>query len=154
METELLFAKQTFCYGSHHFWVMSYGNRELSYQKTQTKQPLRILDNLFCNFLLADPLYTSHVLGLHLFCTSMNLITCEAAQAVLCWGFRVKYMIVCSLLYSVFNMSIVNWLIQDVLYAKKFPPPPLFISLFATHNPFLWLQGPSLIYIDSFSLYP
>ena len=85
---------------------------------------LRILDNLFCNFLLADPLYTSHVLGLHLFCTSMNLITCEAAQAVLCWGFRVKYMIVCSLLYSVFNMSIVNWLIQDVLYAKKFPPPP------------------------------
>ena len=40
METELLFAKQTFCYGSHHFWVMSYGNRELSYQKTQTKQPL------------------------------------------------------------------------------------------------------------------
>ena len=40
METELLFAKQTFCYGSHHFWVMSYGNRELSYQKTQTKQAL------------------------------------------------------------------------------------------------------------------
>ena len=37
METELLFAKQTFCYGSHHFWVMSYGNRELSYQKTQSK---------------------------------------------------------------------------------------------------------------------
>ena len=32
METELLFAKQTFCYGSHHFLVMSYGNRELSYQ--------------------------------------------------------------------------------------------------------------------------
>ena len=27
---------------------------------------LRILDNLFCNFLLADPLYASHVLGLHL----------------------------------------------------------------------------------------
>ena len=40
METELLFAKQTFCYGSHHFWVMSYGNRELSYQKTQSKQAL------------------------------------------------------------------------------------------------------------------
>ena len=40
METELLFAKQTFYYGSHHFWVMSYGNRELSYQKTQSKQPL------------------------------------------------------------------------------------------------------------------
>ena len=32
METELLFVKQTFCYGSHHFLVMSYGNRELSYQ--------------------------------------------------------------------------------------------------------------------------
>ena len=32
MKTELLFAKQTFCYKSHHFWVMSYGNRELSYQ--------------------------------------------------------------------------------------------------------------------------
>ena len=40
METELLFAKQTFCYGSHHFWVMSYGNRELSYQKTQSKHAL------------------------------------------------------------------------------------------------------------------
>ena len=32
METELLFAKQTFCYGSYYFWVMSYENRELSYQ--------------------------------------------------------------------------------------------------------------------------
>ena len=31
METELSFAKQPFCYGSHHFWVMSYGNWELSY---------------------------------------------------------------------------------------------------------------------------
>ena len=40
METELLFAKQTFCYGSHHFCVMSYGNRTLSYQKTQSKQAL------------------------------------------------------------------------------------------------------------------
>ena len=40
METELLFAKQTFYYGSHHFWVMSYGNRELSYQKTQSKRAL------------------------------------------------------------------------------------------------------------------
>ena len=38
IETELLFAKQTFYYGSHYFWVMSYGNRELSYQKTQSKQ--------------------------------------------------------------------------------------------------------------------
>ena len=42
METELLFAKQTFCYGSHYFWVMSYGNRELSYQKTQSKHAQRI----------------------------------------------------------------------------------------------------------------
>ena len=42
METELLFAKQTFCYGSHHFWVMSYGNRELSYQKTQSKHALML----------------------------------------------------------------------------------------------------------------
>ena len=40
METELLFAKQTFYYGSHLFLVMSYGNRELSYQKTQSKQAL------------------------------------------------------------------------------------------------------------------
>ena len=32
IKTELLFAKQTFCYGSHHFLVMSYENRELSYQ--------------------------------------------------------------------------------------------------------------------------
>ena len=40
METELLFAKQTFCRGSHHFWVMSYENRKLSYQKTQSKHAL------------------------------------------------------------------------------------------------------------------
>ena len=40
MKTELLFVKQTFCYGSNHFWVMSYGNRELSYQKTQSKRAL------------------------------------------------------------------------------------------------------------------
>ena len=42
METELLFTKQTFCYGSHHFWVMSYGNKELSYQKTRSKHALSI----------------------------------------------------------------------------------------------------------------
>ena len=40
METELSFAKQPFCYGSHHFWVMSYGNRELSYGNWLSKQPL------------------------------------------------------------------------------------------------------------------
>ena len=38
METELSFAKQPFYYESHHFWVMSYGNRELSYQKKQSKR--------------------------------------------------------------------------------------------------------------------
>ena len=43
METELLFAKQTFYYGSHHFWVISYRNRELSYQKSQSKQALKFL---------------------------------------------------------------------------------------------------------------
>ena len=31
METELSFAKQPFCHRSHHFLVISYGNRELSY---------------------------------------------------------------------------------------------------------------------------
>ena len=41
METELLFAKQPFCYESHHFWIMSYGNRELSYPKRQSKRPLK-----------------------------------------------------------------------------------------------------------------
>ena len=40
IETELSFAKQPFCYGSHHFWVMSYENRELSYQKKQSKRHL------------------------------------------------------------------------------------------------------------------
>ena len=50
METELWkqsyrLVKQPFCYGSHHFLVMSYGNRELSYQKTQSKQALRFLIN-------------------------------------------------------------------------------------------------------------
>ena len=38
METELSFAKQPFYYGSHHFWVMSYENKELSYQKKQSKR--------------------------------------------------------------------------------------------------------------------
>ena len=36
IETELSFAKQPFCYGSHHFWVMSYENWELSYGKPNT----------------------------------------------------------------------------------------------------------------------
>ena len=40
METKLLFAKQIFYYGSHHFLIMSYGNRKLSYQKTQSKQAI------------------------------------------------------------------------------------------------------------------
>ena len=43
METELSFAKQHFCYGSHHFWVMSYGNRKLSCQKRQSKRPLELV---------------------------------------------------------------------------------------------------------------
>ena len=41
MKIELLFSKQPFCYGSHHFWVMSYGNWELSYGICQSKHPLR-----------------------------------------------------------------------------------------------------------------
>ena len=32
--------KWTSRYGSHHFWVMSYGNRELSYGNKSSKQPL------------------------------------------------------------------------------------------------------------------
>ena len=43
METELLFAKQTFYYGFHQFLIMSYENRELSYQKTQSKRVLNII---------------------------------------------------------------------------------------------------------------
>ena len=38
MKQSYRLAKQPFCYGSHHFWVMSYENRKLSYQKTQSKQ--------------------------------------------------------------------------------------------------------------------
>ena len=34
MEIELSFTKQPFCHGSHHFWVMSYGNWELSYRNS------------------------------------------------------------------------------------------------------------------------
>ena len=40
METKLLFVKQTFCYVSHHFWIMSFENRGLSYQKTQSNRAL------------------------------------------------------------------------------------------------------------------
>ena len=47
METELWKqsdgdAKQTLSYGSHHFWVMSYGNWVMSCGNWQTKQALRI----------------------------------------------------------------------------------------------------------------
>ena len=42
METELLFAKQPFCHGSYHFWVMSYENWELSYGICQSKHPLNL----------------------------------------------------------------------------------------------------------------
>ena len=42
METELSFAKQPFCHGSHHFWVMSYGNWELSCRNSLNKQPLSV----------------------------------------------------------------------------------------------------------------
>ena len=56
METELSFAKQPFYYGPHHFWVMSYRNRELSYQNRQSKWHLSFFDLLWClvNFFL-DP---------------------------------------------------------------------------------------------------
>ena len=43
MKTELLFAKQNFCYGSHHFWVMSYRNWELSCGNCLSKQALKYL---------------------------------------------------------------------------------------------------------------
>ena len=42
IETELSFAKRTMSYGSHHFWVMSYGNWELSYGNRLSKQPLSL----------------------------------------------------------------------------------------------------------------
>ena len=42
MKTELSFAKQPFCYEFHHFWVMSYGNWELSYGICQSKRPLSL----------------------------------------------------------------------------------------------------------------
>ena len=47
METELWKqsdgdAKQTFSNGSHHFWVMSYGNWVMSCGNWQTKQALKI----------------------------------------------------------------------------------------------------------------
>ena len=32
-----------FSHGSHHFWVMSYGNRVMSYGNSKSKQPLSIL---------------------------------------------------------------------------------------------------------------
>ena len=40
METELSFAKQPFCYESHHFLVMNYENRKLSYGNRQSIWPL------------------------------------------------------------------------------------------------------------------
>ena len=30
-------------YGSHHFWVMNYGNRVMSYENNKSKQPLIFL---------------------------------------------------------------------------------------------------------------
>ena len=40
METELSYVKQILSCESHHFWVMSYGNWELSYENRLSKQPL------------------------------------------------------------------------------------------------------------------
>ena len=41
METKLLCAKRILSYVSHHFWVMSYENWELSYGNRLSKQPLK-----------------------------------------------------------------------------------------------------------------
>ena len=41
----VIVAKQPFGYGSHNFWVMSYGNWELSYGICQSKQPLTVCVN-------------------------------------------------------------------------------------------------------------
>ena len=40
METELSFTKKPFYYGSHHFWIMGYGNWKLSYGNCESKRPL------------------------------------------------------------------------------------------------------------------
>ena len=50
IETELSFAKQPFYYGSHNFWVMSYENRELSYENRQSKRPPNNHFFFFFNF--------------------------------------------------------------------------------------------------------
>ena len=60
MEIELLFAKQTFCYGSHHFWVMSYENRELSYQKTQSKRALSFAQLFISHFFFSFFFFSLH----------------------------------------------------------------------------------------------
>ena len=44
MKTKLSFAKRILSYGSHHFWVMSYRNWELSYENRPSKQPFGIED--------------------------------------------------------------------------------------------------------------
>ena len=56
MGIELSFAKRILSYGSHHFWVMGYGNWELSYGNRPFKQPL--------SFAFLPTFFSSlHVLG-------------------------------------------------------------------------------------------
>ena len=62
METELWkqtyrLAKQPFCYGSHHFWVMSYENWELSCGNTLSKQALKNMQFSGQIFKIYDNIY-------------------------------------------------------------------------------------------------
>ena len=83
METELSFAKQLFCYGSHHFWVMSYENRELSYQKMQSKRPLNFRHSSFIThhskyYTCLAPQFSS----LNIFHTICRSHTCHSLQTL------------------------------------------------------------------------
>ena len=50
IETKLLCAKRILSYVSHHFWVMSYGNWELSYENRLSKQPIKFIVCFFFFF--------------------------------------------------------------------------------------------------------
>ena len=90
METELSFAKQPFCYGSHHFWVMSYGNRELSYQKRQSKslfgQQKMVTQFPSLNFhhsSLITQIFIIHFLSLNIFHTIHGPHNCYCVRPLL-----------------------------------------------------------------------
>ena len=129
METELSFAKQPFYYRFHNFWIMSYGNRELSYKKDNPNCLLIFLvlcDNWDCTFLPLD--FHIFTVKLSPFLSCFNFLYCHLPRhffwfstfSLSLYVFLVFFpLLLLSNAYNIFEIFFTTYLNEELLLINK-----------------------------------